>query len=347
MKGGKVMKKGQLLFILAGVLVALHCYGSAPIAAPKQSSEPVELSFGHIWSTTSWYHGVFVDWAKRIEKGTNGSVKFVMYPARSLAKPKEYYKMTVMGGADSCIGLPGWVVGRFPLTLLVESPPAFPLGADNGPLYWELYKTQKPLQEEWKEVKMIFVTAQTAQHLLVQKPIHTLEDLKGLEIRTYGPTTKIVEALGGVPVAMPITEAYVALKKGVVNGIMGPWVALDTYKFREVTSYGIELNAQAAIFVGIMNLKRWNALSPEQQKVIMQNGDWIAKEFGKRYDAGTKRAYDRALKSGYKFIKLDSQEMKRWEKRILSTTESYVKEMETKGLPARQIYEGKLKLMKR
>ena len=101
------MKKGQLLFILAGVLVALHCFGPAAIAAPKQSSEPVELSFGHIWSTTSWYHGVFVDWAKRIEEGTQGSVKFVMYPARSLAKPKEYYKMTVIGGADSCIGLPG------------------------------------------------------------------------------------------------------------------------------------------------------------------------------------------------------------------------------------------------
>jgi TRAP-type C4-dicarboxylate transport system substrate-binding protein len=341
------MKKKAGFILSVIILVGVFLLGTYATAAPKPSAEPVKLSFGHIWSTTSWYHGVFAEWAKRIEKGTNGSIKFVMYPAKSLAKPKEYYKMTVMGGADSCIGLPGWVVGRFPLTLVVESPPCFPLGADSGPLYWELYKTQKPLQEEWREVKMIFVTAQTAQHLMLKKPVHTLEELKGMEIRTYGPTTAIVEALGGVPVAMPITEAYVALKKGVVSGIMGPWATLDTYKFSEVTSYGIELNAQAAIFVGIMNLKRWNALSPEQQRVIMENGDWIAKEFGKKYDAGSKKAYDRALKAGFKMIKLDPQEMKKWTKRIDSTTESYIKKIEAKGLPGRQVYDAKLKLMKR
>lgn len=339
------MKKKVLFVLLGFALMALTFPGSeAKAADPK----PVKLSFGHIWSTSTWYHGLLEQWAKRIEEGTNGSVQFVMYPASQLAKPTDFYRMTVSGGADSSIGLPGWVVGRFPLTLLVESPPCFPLGADNGPLYWELYKSQEPFQKEWREVKMIFIGAQTAQHLMTRNPIRSLADLKGKEIRTYGPTTAIAEALGAVPVSMPITEAYLALQKGIVEGVIGPWISLQTYKFDEVTKYGLELNAQSAIFVGIMNLKRWNSLTPEQQRVIMENGDWIAREYGKGYDESDKKAFDAAVQKGFQVTKLaDPGEMKKWQELIQSTAVKYTEKIETEGVPGKRIYDAKLELMKK
>lgn len=342
------MKKKVLFVLLGFALMALTFTGSEARAADP-AAKPVKLSFGHIWSTSTWYHGLIEQWAKRIEQGTNGSVQFVIYPASQLAKPTDFYRMTVSGGADSSIGLPGWVVGRFPLTLLVESPPCFPLGGQNGPLYWNLYNNEKALQKEWSEVKMIFISAQTAQHLMTRNPIRKLEDIKGKEIRTYGPTTAIAEALGAVPVSMPITEAYIALQKGIVEGVMGPWVSLQTYKFDEVTKYGLELNAQSAIFVGIMNLKRWNSLTPEQQRIIMENGDWIAKEYGKEYDEADKKAFDAAVQQkGFQVTKLaDPGEMKKWQELINSTAIKYTEKLEADGLPGKQIYNEKVDLMKK
>ena len=41
-----------------------------------------------------------------------------------------------------------------------------------------------------------------------------------MKIRTTGVTARLIQALGGIPVAMPNNEVYDALSKGVVEGLI-------------------------------------------------------------------------------------------------------------------------------
>ena len=69
------------------------------------------------------------------------------------------------------------------------------------------------------------------------KPVHTLEEVKGLKIRATGTSQLIVRAFGAAPVAMSQGEAYDALAKGIVDGTLVPMEALEGFKQAEVLKY--------------------------------------------------------------------------------------------------------------
>ena len=69
-----------------------------------------------------------------------------------------------------------------------------------------------------ENVKVLYLHAHGPGLLHTKKPVKTLEDLKGMKIRSTGFSAKVVEALGAVPVAMPQGETYEALSKGIVDG---------------------------------------------------------------------------------------------------------------------------------
>ena len=55
-----------------------------------------------------------------------------------------------------------------------------------------------------------------------KKAVKTLDDLEGMKIRAHGTSAKIVQALGGTPVAKSMGENYRLLQKGVVDGSVYP-----------------------------------------------------------------------------------------------------------------------------
>ena len=67
-----------------------------------------------------------------------------------------------------------------------------------------------------------------------KKPVAKLEDLKGMKIRCTGTTPKWSSIWEATPVAMPQTETYDALQKGVVDGVMSPLKTLKGWKLAEV-----------------------------------------------------------------------------------------------------------------
>jgi C4-dicarboxylate-binding protein DctP len=71
------------------------------------------------------------------------------------------------------------------------------------------------------------------------RPIVTPDDMKGLKIRTPGVEAiiKIIEAIGGNPVAIDYGELYMALKTGVVDGQENPIINIYDKKFYEVQKY--------------------------------------------------------------------------------------------------------------
>ena len=71
---------------------------------------------------------------------------------------------------------------------------------------------------------LVFHTTAPGHIHTVDRQVRTLEDLEGLKVRVASRSdAAMLEALGAIPVGMPITQTYEALSRGVVEGAWIQW----------------------------------------------------------------------------------------------------------------------------
>ena len=230
----------------------------------------------------------------------------------------------------------GYTRGKFPLTEVIDLPLGYKTGMGATRLINQYYQQFKP--KEFEEVKVLYLHAHGPGILHTKKPVSKLEDLKGLRIRSTGLSAKVVSALGGVPVAMPMGETYDALKRGMVEGSMAPFESLEGWKWGEVVKYTTESfgSAYSTGFFVVMNKEKWNALPPDIQKIIEKvNQEWIEKT-GMLWDEIDKSGKAFTMKLGNQIISLSKEENQRWAKAVAPILEDYVTNMKAKGLPGKK-----------
>jgi TRAP-type C4-dicarboxylate transport system substrate-binding protein len=98
------------------------------------------------------------------------------------------------------------------------------------------------------------------------KPIKSVDDLKGLKVRSFTPSmAALIQNLGATPVTLPFSEVYPALQRGVADcGVTSP-ASGNSGKWPEVTSHFLPLSVSGSVQGHFMNLDYWKRLSPETQ----------------------------------------------------------------------------------
>jgi TRAP-type C4-dicarboxylate transport system substrate-binding protein len=278
-----------------------------------------------------------VEWAKEIEKRTNGRVQITVFPGGTLTPADKCYDGVVKGISDIGFSVLAYTRGKFPLTEVSDLPLGIRSGLVATKTINEYYKKFKP--KEFDEVKVMYLHGHGPGILHTKKPVNSLEDLKGMKIRCTGMAAKIVTALGGVPVAMPMGDTYDSLSRGVVDGSMAPQESLQGWKWGEVVKYTIEnygSSYSTGMFV-VMNKEKWNALPPDVQGIIEKvNEEWIEKQ-GRTWDEIDKEGRDFTLNLGNSITPLPKEEDARWAKAVKPILDEYVKNMSDKGLPGDEV----------
>jgi TRAP-type transport system periplasmic protein len=123
----------------------------------------------------------------------------------------------------------------------------------------------------------------------------------------------------------------------VADGIIGPFEPLIGWKLIDVVSYGtLFSSAYVNVTYVVMNKDKWNAISPEDQKVIEQiNQEWIEKQ-GKQWDELEDQARKMFIDKGRKVIELSKEENDRWTKLLQPILATYVENMKGRGLPGQE-----------
>ena len=295
--------------------------------------KPIDLSYSIFFPAPHKHSVLANEWGKEIEKRTNGRVKVTMHYGGTLTPADKCYDGVMRGISDVGMSVCGYTRGRFPLTEVVE----LPLGHKSGSAITKVINEyiQKFRPKEFGDVKMMYMHAHGPGFLHTKKAVNKLEDVKGMKIRAFGAVTKIVNALGGAPVSMPMGETYEALSRGLVEASIAPYEALQGWKWGEVVKFSIEAPGMAyssAFFVA-MNKDKWNSLPPDIQRIIEQvNVEWVEKH-GKGWDEIDKLGKDFAIKLGNKIITLSVDENRKWERAVKPLYDEYVKSMKDKGLP--------------
>jgi TRAP-type C4-dicarboxylate transport system substrate-binding protein len=324
------MKK-QFVAVLAGVFVLSLITGSQVFA------QNVQLRFSTFFPPSHELGKITAEWCKEVEKRTQGRVKVRHYAGGTLTPPTQTYDSIVQGVVDVGNVVLGYTMGKFPLTEVLDYPLGYPNGTVATHLMNAYYAKFKP--KELDEVKVMYFHGQTPGILHTKKPVTKLQDLKGMKIRTYGSTARMIALLGGTPVAMPMGESYDAISKGVCDGIAGAYEILEGWKLGEVIKFTTEDYGVAfsATFLVAMNKSKWNSISPQDQKIIEQiNQEWIEKQ-AKVWEQIDESGKKFSAKRGNKVITLSAEENARWAAKTEPLFDEYVKNMKAKGLPGDQV----------
>ena len=328
------MKRFSIISIFVLVFFAVSCI----IATTGFTQDkPISLRFSTFFPPTHKLAIVTADWCKEVEKRTNGKVKVKQFPGATLTPPAQTYDSVVQGVVDVGNIVLGYTMGKFPLSEVLDYPLGYPNGHVSTRLANAYFKKFNP--KEFSEVKVMYFHAQTPGILHARKPVNKLEDLKGMKMRTFGSNARFMTLLGGTPVAMPMGDAYDAISKGVADGLLCAYEALEGWKLGEVIKFTTENygTAYTAVFVVAMNKAKWNSISPENQKIIEQiNQEWIEKQ-ANVWDAIDESGKQFSLKRGNKIIKLSKEEDARWAAKAQPLFDEYVKNMKAKNLPGDEV----------
>jgi TRAP-type transport system periplasmic protein len=310
---------------LALALVPVHGFAQDKVITIKVSN----------WFPITHKQSILLDnWGKEVEKKTNGKVKVNYYAAGTLVPAAQSYDAVTKGITDVGNHVLGYTVGKFPLTEIIDLPMGYPNNTVPTRLANAFYNKFKP--KEFDEVKILWFHAQAPGIVHTKlKPVTKLEDLKGMKMRTYGSNAKLMGYLGGTPVAMPMTDVYDALSRGVADGLMAAYEALEGFRVGEQVKYHTENydTSYSATFAVVMNKKKWNSLPPDVQKVIDGMSPQYVEKYAIMWDEIEKSGKDYCLKRGNKVFTLDKAEQARWVAKAEPLFDDYAKRMKAKGLP--------------
>ena len=129
--------------------------------------------------------------------------------------------------------------------------------------YYEKFKPK-----ELDEVKILYLHSVGPGNLHTRsKPDCQAGGPQGTENTDLWPNAKMMTMLGAAPVAMPQGDAYDAISKGVVDGGLWAYEALEGWKIGEVVKFTTEIPrlCYGSVFVVAMNKAKWNSIPPETE----------------------------------------------------------------------------------
>jgi TRAP-type transport system periplasmic protein len=159
-------------------------------------------------------------------------------------------------------------------------------------------------------------------------PINTIDDFKGLKLRTMQNQVHIdaFKKLGANPTPMAFSEVFTALESKTVDGQENPLATIKSNKYYEVQDYLSLTKHVYTPFVFLVSKKFWDSLSPEEQKILQDAAVEAGKyqrELSRQED---KKALEELKKTGIKINEVSDEERKNMAEAIKPVIDKYAKE---------------------
>ncbi len=279
---------------------------------------------------------VWIPMLDELKKRSKDRIGYTMYAGAALGKGPEHYDIVAKGLSDMGYFTATWTPGRFPLTDVL-SLAAWVDGKDIATdIGNAMYK--RVLHQEFAGVKMIELNGCIQAFLWTKRPVRTLEDVKGMKIRSPGGhQTNYIKAIGAEPIFMPLGDVYMAMETGTIDGIVTCPPLVISFKLFEVAKHGLVTTFGCVSEGVIMNQESWKKI-PDDLKPIV---DEICSNPFRTTGGLTREVYKKMMKEieekKVELYHLPSKEAERWYDRFREETRKWVAGLEAKGLKAKEV----------
>lgn len=306
---------------------------SMTIGAPARAATTMRMS---TWLPPQHHHTAVTlpRWIKAVEEASGGDLKINIDPA-PIAKPPAQYDIVKNGAADMAYHVVAYTPGPFEILRGAELPFLSPNAEIGSQAAYDWYDRNIGFESEFKDVKVITIFVHGPGAVHSKKPITTLEELAGVKLRVGGGGTRMGEALGATPVALPAPSAYEAIQKGVADGALFPYESIAGFRLGELLDYHLEIpgGLYTTPFAVMMNRAKYEALSDDNKQVLEDLGGIKgAQIIGQGWDEADAVGKQTALDTGGTISVLAEDERARWAEKIAFMNDDWIAKAGAAGL---------------
>lgn len=355
------MKKSLLVFILICFgLATLVIGGCGQKTEPETGSnevaegtkEPVELNFVAAYvdahPTTL---NAFKPWQENAAQLSDGLLTIHNFAPNTLCPEKEVFDSVAGGFVDIGSTYCGFTSGKFTYSEVLELP-LIVKGAESGSLVMmELLEKFSVIKEQYSEAELLWMWTSATYNLhTVNKEIRTIEDMKGMRIIGWSPQIlQMLKLLGANPMEIPAMDTYMALERGMADGVLCPLAPVKSFKISDVAKYHTIIDLCVGPFYSVMNKDKYAGLPDYAKKIIDDTiGVEMAKKCGVTLDQGAVEDSKWMMENGHTFYVIPDDERARWTEAVSPMWDEWVAKVEKSGVSnAREILDTAVELGKK
>ena len=267
------MKRRDLLKKTGTGALALGAVGAASTASADDAKV---FNWKLVMSWPKKFPGLAtsMEWfAEEVKKATNGRLNITIYGAGELVPAFEVFNAVSDGTAEMGHGTPYYWKGKVPEAEFFTSVP-FGMTTDEFYAWFINGEGQAFLTELYKPFNVVpLIGGNTTAQMggWFNKEINSVEDLKGLKIRTPGIGGEVYRLAGATPVSMPGSEIFTSMQSGVLDATdwVGPWNDQAFGLFKAAKYYYNGWQEPSAMMEILINDKALASL-PEDIRTIVE-----------------------------------------------------------------------------
>ncbi|MDO3380290.1 TRAP transporter substrate-binding protein DctP [Geoalkalibacter halelectricus] len=253
------MKKGVFRGFLVALLMGLFLSSSVHAAQFRMLSA---------WAPNYVFNvGVLTSFEKNLAELSGGKMRFnVLGP--DVVPTFEQLQPVQAGIFDMAYTYSAYHSGTTPIAIGMDATTADPVKRREAGLFDFVDKEYNKIG-----IKLVSFPPLTPYHFVTRNALNGRQpSLQGMKLRSIPSLQSLILNLGGSPVTMAGGEIYTSLQRGVIDG--APWtqVGVKDFKLNEVANYMVRPEFGYVSTMILMNLRKYNSLTPEQRAWIDEAG---------------------------------------------------------------------------
>lgn len=303
----KIFNKKNMAVMLAILTFGLCAFGCGSKGNEGSGSEKVVLKLGHVNGTTS-PNQITAQKLQELVKQKLPKYEIEIHPSGQLGGERDMIENVQMGSLDMVI------TATTPLANFVPE-------MNVGELLYLIkdYKHadavyQGPIGKKWLDacananMKGLGYTEVGFRKLCSNKPITSIDDLKGLKLRVMENEMHVAgwRTMGCDAVTMSWPDAYAGVQQGTIDAVEVPYTLIVSNSVDDVCKYIAETNHIYTAQCMLISKNAWDKMSPEEQEIFAECAEEACKEgreYARKEDSASKK---KCIDKGVKITEIDA-----------------------------------------
>jgi tripartite ATP-independent transporter DctP family solute receptor len=286
------MKKNILILLSSIIFMAIliGCNGDNSVDSVESEGsgneasndgETVDLQLGHALSEGTPAANLIDEMAETVLEETQGRINIDVFPNSQLGSETEMLEQVQLGTMESAAIMVGSMQSQDMRMAIEDLPYMWNEIEDAHAAYdGEFGEYLADVMDEQGMKKVAYLEWGFRHVTNNNQPIVEPEDMQGMSIRVAETALRVdaFEQLGALPTVMAFSEVYGALQQGTLDAQENPLANIVAPRFDEVQEYLSLTGHFYNTVMMVIDNDIWDDISPEDQEVILAEGERISKE---------------------------------------------------------------------
>lgn len=219
-------------------------------------------------------------WNELLKERTGGGLELNIIPGGTLGGTRELVEQLSSGEIDVNLSSPVVLQYAAPKYQCLEAEYVY-RDEDHGFAVWrgDVGKETSQAMKDNYNIEIAAIGRRGSRNVTSNRPIEKPSDLSGLKIRvTNDLRAKVFSEYGALPVPLPLSEVYGALRQGVVDAQENPLSTIHSLRFHEVQDYINETNHVWTYTIPFVNSDFYEGLGEHRRafdETLNEAMDWL------------------------------------------------------------------------